>query len=94
MRFKSRFLNPLFPNNTLGVNITNQIIPIADHSRSLDFPTELMREQWAILDTVDMYTPTYDKPMTYSAIINTMKRIGATNIHGNRSTFCFKATAP
>jgi SAM-dependent methyltransferase len=43
-----------------------RLVPIAEHSM-LGLSPELHR-QWAILDTFDWYSPTYDKPMTLRTV--------------------------
>ena len=50
--------------------------------------------QWSVLDTVDMYTPRYDSPLTWNAVMKLMRQVGAASIEGDRRSFCFKATAP
>jgi len=42
--------------------VGSRILPIANYSH-LQIPYEL-NKQWSILDTFDMYSPTYDKPQT------------------------------
>jgi len=93
LRFKSRFVTPLLPNNLWGRNFGSQVIPIADFTsvKELDPQQQLL---WSVLDTVDMYTPRYDRPMTFRSIVDTLKRIGARDIQANKSSFCFRAVAP
>lgn len=43
-------------------SVGSRILPIANYSY-LQIPYEL-NKQWSILDTFDMYSPTYDKPQT------------------------------
>jgi hypothetical protein len=40
-----------------------RIIPVADYTNSLPLSPQQLRE-WALLDTFDMLTPTYDNPQT------------------------------
>jgi SAM-dependent methyltransferase len=94
MRFKQRFITPLLPRNKLGINIGNQLVPIADFSGADDLGSWQRKVDWSILDTVDMYTPRYDRPMRWNGIMRTLHQVGAENIRGDRSTFCFRATAP
>jgi 2-polyprenyl-3-methyl-5-hydroxy-6-metoxy-1,4-benzoquinol methylase len=93
LRIKNRLLTPILPANVWGRNIGNQLIPIADFTgvKHMDTQQQLL---WSILDTVDMYTPRYDKPMTFRAILGTLRQIGAREIKANKSSFCFKAVAP
>jgi 2-polyprenyl-3-methyl-5-hydroxy-6-metoxy-1,4-benzoquinol methylase len=94
LKFKARYVTPLLPDNIWGRNIANQIVPIADFSQSPHFGDEQMRIQWSILDTVDMYTPRYDKPMTFRSILQTLDSLGARDVMANKTTFCFRAVAP
>ena len=75
LKFKHRFVRPLMPDNIWGWNIENQIIPIADFSRSRHLVNKDQQQLWAILDTVDMYTPRYDRPMTFAAILRTLDKL-------------------
>jgi len=94
LRFKSRYVTPFLPDNNWGRNIANQIVPIADFTRSPHFQDEQTRILWAILDTVDMYTPRYDRPMTFRSILHTLDSLGARDVKANKTTFCFRAVAP
>jgi SAM-dependent methyltransferase len=94
MRFKNRFVTPLLPNNKLGVNIANQIVPIADYTKTPGLMSWEQRVEWSVLDTVDMYTPRYDRPMTWNGIMRALHEVGATDIKGDRSSFCFRAAMP
>jgi len=93
LRFKRRFVSSILPNNLWGHNLGNQIVPVADFTgvKELNPDQQLL---WSILDTVDMYTPRYDKPMTFRAIISMLEGIGARDIKANKSSFCFRALAP
>jgi SAM-dependent methyltransferase len=93
LTFKNRFVQPLLPDNIWGRHLASQIIPVADFSRS-QMLNEKQRVLWSVLDTVDMYTPRYDRPMTFRSILLTLDRLGARNIKANKSSFCFKAIAP
>jgi len=94
LKFKSRYVTPFLPDNNWGRNIANQIVPIADFNRSPHFQDEQMRILWAVLDTVDMYTPRYDQPMTFRSILYTLNSLGARDVMANKTTFCFRAVAP
>jgi SAM-dependent methyltransferase len=94
LKFKGAVVERVLPPNKLGINIANQLVPVADFSHASELGTRERQLQWSILDTVDMYTPRYDRPMTWNAIMRTLRQAGAENIQGNRSTFCFRATAP
>jgi SAM-dependent methyltransferase len=91
LKIKSKYVNRLMPDNIVGRNLANQIIPIADFTRTnLD---ERQQVLWSILDTVDMYTPRYDRPLTFNSILKTLKEVGAKDIKADKSSFCFKAAA-
>ena len=94
MLFKKRFVTPLLPNNRVGTNIANQIIPIADYTHASGLATLEQRIVWSVLDTVDMYTPRYDRPMTWNGIMRALHDVGATDIKADRSSFCFQASIP
>jgi SAM-dependent methyltransferase len=94
LRFKRAFVERILPRNKLGINIANQIVPIADYSRASELGTWEKQVEWSILDTVDMYTPRYDRPMTWNAIMRALQQVGAENIQGDRTSFCFRAQAP
>jgi hypothetical protein len=40
-----------------------------------------------------MYTPRYDRPLTWNAVMRIMQQVGAKDVQGNRTSFCFRATA-
>jgi SAM-dependent methyltransferase len=94
LKFKTKFLNPLLPDNIWTRNIVSQMIPIADFSRSQLLLNEQQKMLWSILDTVDMYTPRYDRPMTFRSILRTLDLLGTRGVQANKSSFCFKAVAP
>lgn len=94
LRFKSNYVVPVLPKNKLGINIANQIVPIADYTRVAALRSPQAQIEWSVLDTVDMYTPRYDRPMTWSGIMRTLSEVGARRIRGNRGSFCFRAEAP
>jgi hypothetical protein len=94
MKFKQRYVRPLFPNNKLGLNIANQLVPIADYTYSAELNSWEKQVEWSVLDTVDMYTPRFDRPMTWQGVMRALSDVNAQEIEGNRSTFCFRATAP
>ena len=89
-----KYVNRSLPDNLFGRNLANQIIPIADFTRSKSMMDEQQQVLWSILDTVDMYTPRYDRPLTYRTILDTLDQVGARKVEANKSTFCFKAVAP
>lgn len=93
LRFKNRWVKPLLPKDKFGVNLANQIIPVADFTDApgLDAGDRI---RWSVLDTVDMYAPRYDRPMTWRAVMKLMKEIGARNVRADRRSFCFMANAP
>jgi hypothetical protein len=82
------------PDNKLGVNIGNQIVPIADYSGAKTIANWQDRVDWSILDTVDMYTPRYDRPMTWRGVMRTLESVGARDIRADRSAFIFNARTP
>jgi len=94
LRFKKRYITSCLPDNVWGRNIGSQIVPVADFTQTLNSKDEETRMLWSILDTVDMYTPRYDRPMTYGSILRTLNAVGAKNILANKSSFCFRAVAP
>ncbi|MFO1486252.1 MAG: class I SAM-dependent methyltransferase [Verrucomicrobiaceae bacterium] len=94
LRFKHKFVSPLMPKNALGINLANQIVPVADFTGAELLKDEEQRMAWSILDTVDMYTPRYDGPLTWNSVMRIMEEVGARDVVGSRSTFCFRATAP
>jgi len=93
LRIKRRYVMPLLPNNKLGAKIAAQIVPIADFTSNTVLTPEL-RIEWSVLDTVDMYTPRYDRPMSWNGVMKTLRCVGAREIRGDYGLFCFKATAP
>ena len=94
LKFKRKFVSPLLPANALGINLANQLVPVADFTDATLLKNDEQRMAWAILDTVDMYTPRYDGPLTWNSVMRIMKEVGARDVTGSRSTFCFRATAP
>ncbi len=93
LKVKSKYVNRALPDNIFGRNMANQIIPIADFTQSKSL-NEQQQVLWSILDTVDMYTPRYDKPVSFQSILRTLESVGARDTKANKSTFCFKAIAP
>lgn len=93
LRFKNRFVKPLLPRNKLGINLANQLVPVADFTDVAGLSPRA-RIEWSVLDTVDMYTPRYDTPMTWNAVMTLLREVGATDIQGDRRSFCFMAKAP
>jgi len=93
LRFKNRFIKPLLPRNKFGINLANQLVPIADFSDVLGL-SEKDRIAWSVLDTVDMYTPRYDTPMTWDSVMRILLELGATDVKGDHHSFCFMANAP
>lgn len=70
--------------NRIGIGkIVNRFIPICDISGTLpkDLDESAIRE-WAILDTFDMFSPTYDNPQRISTVIKWMKDSGLENVTG------------
>lgn len=94
LRFKRRFVTPLLPRGRLGSNIANQIVPVADFIGVIELGSWDRQVEWSVLDTVDMYTPRYDRPMTWRSVMKALRDAGARDIRGDRSSFCFQATAP
>ena len=94
MRFKQSYVIPLLGAGKLGSNIANQLVPIADYSNRTELGSWERRVEWSMLDTVDMYTPRYDQPMTWNAIMRALREVDAQGIEGDHGTFCFKAYAP
>jgi len=94
LRFKQKFVKPLLPAGRLGTNIANQIVPVADFTEAIELGSWDRRLEWSVLDTVDMYTPRYDRPLTWNGVMRALHEVGARDIEGDYSTFCFRATAP
>ena len=59
--------------------ILTRIVPVADYSTILPLEKEQIRE-WAILDTFDWLTPTYDQPQTRETIRKWLLEFGFENI--------------
>ncbi len=87
-------VNAILPDGKLGRNLANQLVPVADFTRAEALRDPEQRVMWSILDTVDMYTPRYDTPLTFAAILREIRRLGASDVRANKSTFCFRARAP
>ena len=94
LQFKRRYVVPFMPNNTFGVNLASQIVPVADYTHASSLDSWTKKIEWSVLDTVDMYTPRYDRPMTWNGVLKALHDVGAQNIEGDRSSFCFRANAP
>jgi SAM-dependent methyltransferase len=93
LKFKAAVVERVLPHNKLGTNLANQIVPIADFTHANELGTLERQLQWSILDTVDMYTPRYDRPLTWNAVMRIMRQVGAKDVQGNRTDFCFRAMA-
>lgn len=74
LRFKSKWINPLFPDIRFIRDIPNILIPIADYTQYKPLSGFTFEEyvQWCILDTFDMYTPEYDSPMSFEEVLNSL----------------------
>lgn len=94
LRLKNHVINRILPKNKLGEFISNQLVPIVDSTHSAELHSWAHKIQWSILDTVDMYTPYYDRPMTFKSTLRVLHGVGASHITADRSSFCFKAVAP
>ncbi len=90
---KKKIVNRLFPHNKFGIHLSNQLVPIVDATGSSELPADLALK-WSVLDTLDMYAPHYDRPMTFGSILRELKSLGVKEIRANRSTFCFRGIAP
>jgi SAM-dependent methyltransferase len=93
LKFKRAVVEKILPRNKLGINIANQLVPVADFTHADELRNWERQIEWSILDTVDMYTPRYDRPMTWTAIMRTLREVGAEDIHDDRTSFCFRARA-
>jgi SAM-dependent methyltransferase len=58
--------------------IGSRIVPIAEYSH-LGLPYDL-NKQWAILDTFDMYSPSYDHPQTVATVERWFKEAGLSDV--------------
>jgi SAM-dependent methyltransferase len=94
LRFKRRVVTPWLSRGKLGANIANQMVPVADFTNVTELGSWGRQMEWSVLDTVDMYTPRYDRPMTWPSVMKVLREAGARDIRGDRSSFCFQATAP
>jgi 2-polyprenyl-3-methyl-5-hydroxy-6-metoxy-1,4-benzoquinol methylase len=94
LRFKRNFISSWLPGGRVGGHIGNQLVPIADFSAADELGSEARRTEWSVLDTIDMYTPRFDRPMTWRGVMTALHESGARDIKGDRGSFCFQATAP
>lgn len=94
LRFKHNFISSWLPRGRVGIHIGNQLVPIADFSAAEELGSKAHRLEWSVLDTIDMYTPRFDRPMPWDGVILTLRGAGACDIKGDRSSFCFQATVP
>ncbi|MCU0415952.1 MAG: class I SAM-dependent methyltransferase [Cytophagaceae bacterium] len=81
-------------NSSIGLSILNRFIPICDIDKTL--PTGLSKEalkEWIILDTFDIYSPTYDQPQKLSDVAAWFKEFGLTNIDAQYVTYEGNLTA-
>lgn len=75
-------------NSSIGLSILNRFIPICDIDKTL--PKGLSKEalkEWIILDTFDIYSPTYDQPQKLSDVATWFKEFGLTNIEAQYVTY-------
>lgn len=56
-----------------------RIVPVADYTNRLPLNTRQLKE-WALLDTFDMLSPTYDNPQTATTIRQWFQKAGLVNI--------------
>ncbi len=72
----------MLPAATLARHLLGRVgarlFPIAQYNH-LGLPDELAKE-WAVLDTFDMYAPTYDKPQSVDSVRGWFKKIGFDNV--------------
>lgn len=93
LRFKKHVVNRILPNNKFFNHLGNQLVPIVDTTRSSESSSWEEQVERSILDTVDMYTPYYDRPTSFRSIMRHLEEVGAKHIQANPSSFCFKAIA-
>jgi 2-polyprenyl-3-methyl-5-hydroxy-6-metoxy-1,4-benzoquinol methylase len=70
-------------NTKLGLDLLNRFIPLCDINKTL--PTGMNQEQlreWIILDTFDVYSPSFDQPQKIDTVVNWFKEFGLTNVKG------------
>ena len=93
LNFKHNVINRILPRNKFGEFLSNQLVPVADALPSTELRSWEHKIRWSVLDTVDMYTPRYDHPLSFDSIMQTLKKLNTKNVQANPSTFCFKAVA-
>ena len=89
-------------NRKIGLGLLNRFVPICEIERTL--PSGMNKEQlreWVILDTFDMFSPTYDNPQRLSTVANWVKGFGMDDVeatwvkyHGNLEAPTVRARKP
>ncbi|HTF82765.1 MAG TPA: class I SAM-dependent methyltransferase [Cytophagales bacterium] len=79
-------------NRKIGLGVLNRFLPICDIDTTFPKGLENIKE-WAILDTFDMFSPTYDNPQRLRTVErwfeeNGMKEVKAEMIEYDKGLFC------
>lgn len=70
-------------NTKIGLASLNRFIPLCDINKTL--PSGMNKEQlreWIILDTFDVYSPSFDQPQKISTVVKWFNEFGLTNVQG------------
>jgi 2-polyprenyl-3-methyl-5-hydroxy-6-metoxy-1,4-benzoquinol methylase len=82
-------------NRKIGLGVLNRFVPICEIERTL--PSGMDKEQlreWVILDTFDMFSPTYDKPQRLSTVAKWVKEFGMVDVDAAWVTYHGRLEAP
>ena len=63
--------------------LASKALPIATYLGHLDLPREAQRE-WSLLDTLDWYSPKYDRPQRYNKVVAALRASGALRVERGR----------
>lgn len=68
----------------IGLGVVNRFLPICDIKRTIPHRLDHQTlKEWVILDTFDMFSPSYDNPQRLATVVNWFKELGLQQINGS-----------
>lgn len=74
-------------NQRIGIGVLNRFIPICDIDKTIPELSKEQLKEWVILDTFDVYSPTYDQPQRLSIVANYFKLAGMEQVDSQFITY-------
>lgn len=67
-------------NRSIGLDTLNRFLPVCYANNQIAGLSKKEKIEWAVLDTFDMYSPTYDQPQTLETVAQWFKGFGMLNV--------------